>query len=310
MATNEPPLISVDSFGEIIILRIQADAINDHHNSGRFRDELKAVLAQRSSVVVDLGQVDYLSSTGSGELVRIHFHTTRIGGRIIFCRLTPVVRDLLRVNKLDRMFQIVSSLGEAMAALDWSLAIDCPIAGCEGDGLCHEPSIADRGGELCCRSCGCRFRVEPFRLSPSGEARVTVSWFEIPTYEHEQVHGELGAIVKVRITGRLDLFAAESLVDAWRSLPGASRALLDLSAATELSSPGLRFLEEQVRASSPIDRFVVVVDPDRSDRTRAVLSIIRVATTQEEAMSILRGSRAMDETPTALWVSALLTRSK
>jgi anti-anti-sigma regulatory factor len=225
-------------------------------------------------------------------------------GRLILCRLNPLIRQLYQYQRLDRVFQIVSSVEEALAALNWSLAIDCPVAVCEGDALSHDPSIADRGGELCCRSCGCRFQVVPFQLSRGGEARVAVRRFEIPTYEQEQIRAELDVIVPLHVVGRLDLFAAEALVDAWRSLPGSSRVLLDLRAATELSKKGLRLLEKHFRDNASGDRFVALVDPDRSDRTRAALSGIRVTTAHDEAMSILGGSSDSDEKPVPLLVSA------
>ena len=174
-----------------------------------------------------------------------------------------------RTSNLDRLFQFASSLEDALAALKWSLVIGCPNARCEGDGRSHEPSIASHGGELCCGSCRCRFWVAPFHLSPDGEASIAISRFEIPTYEHEHIRAELDVIANLQIVGRLDLFASEALVDAWWSLPRQRRTLLDLRAATEVSTAGLRFIEEQLRAEVPGDRVVMLVDPERSDRIQA-----------------------------------------
>jgi hypothetical protein len=205
---------------------------------------------------------------------------------------------------LDKVVQITTTLDEAKAALSWSLTIRCPIAGCEGYGLSNDPSIPDRGGEFCCRSCGCRFRVPRFQLSRAGEARVAVSWLEIPTYEHEKIRAGLGCIVHLDVVGRLDLFSAEALVDAWRSLPQPRRALLNLHAATDLSEPGLRMLGEHLSANASADQVVVLVDLDQSVRTHASLLDIRVTTTQDEAMEVLCSSPGSDEPPPSLLVSA------
>ncbi len=182
-----------------------------------------------------------------------------------------MVRDSLRTSKLDRLFQFASTVDEAFAALSWTVAIGCPISGCEGDALSHEPSIADRGGMLCCRSCGCRFQVAPFQLSLNRAVQVAVSRFEIPTYEQELIRAEVGAIVHLDIVSRLDLFAAEALIDASRSLSGSRRVLLDLRSATEPSESGLRLLHEEFPGDTSLHRVVVLVDRDRSYRTAPTL---------------------------------------
>jgi hypothetical protein len=210
---------------------------------------------------------------------------------------------VFRTSNLDRLFTIVSSLEEALAAVGWSLAIKCPIAACEGQAHSHERSIAVKGGDLRCQSCGCRFRVAPFQLSPSGEARVVVSQFELPTYEHEHIRAEMGVIVNLYIAGRLDLFAAEALIDALGSLPRPRRTVLDLRAATELSDAGLRLVEEHLRGGASGDQVVVLVDQDRAERARAGLPSVPVTATQDEATSVLSGSPGSEEAPAPLLVA-------
>jgi hypothetical protein len=218
--------------------------------------------------------------------------------------MTPKVSEAFRTSKLDRFFEIASSLEDALAALRWSVEIGCPIAGCEGTSLSHEQLTAKRETEVRCRSCSCRFRVAPFQLGPNGEARVQVSWFTIPTYEQEQIRAQLGTIVYLDLVGRLDLFVAEALVDACRSIPKSRRVMLDFRTATELSEPGLRLLKEHVRTDNSIDRFVALVDSDQFNRSRAILSNVQVTTTQEEAVAMLGGSPESDESLTLLLVSA------
>jgi hypothetical protein len=86
--------------------------------------------------------------------------------------------------------------------------------------------------------------------------------------------------------------------------PCPGRALLDLGAAPELTERGLRLIGEHVRAATSINRVVVLVDPDRSDWTRDILSDVCVTTTRDESMSVLRGAPGSGETPAPLLVSA------
>ena len=304
MAKNKMPLLSAQQFGQIAVLRIDTQHLVDDDTATRFYDEVIEAIVGCPDIVVDIAQVLHISSAGLAKFIQVWRQSQKTGGRVIFCRASPGVQEQFRTSRLDRLFQFASTLEDALAALSWSLAIGCPNAGCDGDCRSHEPSISNQGGELCCRSCGCRFWVAPFQLSPDGDALIAVSRFEIPTYEQEQIRAELGVIAHLQIVGRLDLFASEAVVDAWSSLPQPRRALLDLRAATEVSEAGLGLVGEQLRADVPGDRVVVLVDPDRSDGTRAGLSAIRVTTTQEGAMSILRGTLESGEKPAPLLVPA------
>jgi anti-anti-sigma factor len=303
MPTNEPAIFSMEYFGEIAILRIETTRLYDEYTV-RSLDAAIEACGERSQIVFDMVRVFLISSLALSRLMKIQRQSKSIGRQIVLCNMTPKVSEAFRTSNLDRLFKITSSLEEALAALSWSLEIGCPIAGCEGNSLSHERSIADREGELCCRFCGCRFWVAPFQLAANGEAQAAVSRFAIPTYEQEQIRAELGVIVDLRIVGRLDLFASEALVDAMRSLPQASRALLDLRSATELSEPGLRLLEEHVHALNLTDRVVALVDSDRFDQTRAVLSHFRISMNRDEAMAVLRAFRVSDESQAPLLVSA------
>jgi anti-anti-sigma factor len=299
-----PARIRAEYRGEIAIIRIETDHL---HNDGvvkRCFEEVTAALGPRRRLILDTKGVVFWSSTAFSKLILLERKCRDGGGRIILCNLNPVARQAFRISNLDRLLQIVSTPDEALMALGWTLAITCPITGCAGDGLTHDASIAARGGELCCRSCGCRFRVAPFQLSPSGDARVEVSRFETATYEQERILAVLGSIVHLGLVGRLDLFAAEALVDAWRSLPESCQTLLDLRQATDFTEQGLRLLDEHVGTDIPIDRVVVVVDSSRSDRIQAVMSNVRVATTPDEGTSALRDSAQSHEAPAPLLVTA------
>ena len=141
---------------------------------------------------------------------------------------------------------------------------------------------------MCCRSCGCRFRALPFDFPQNGEARAEVQSFEIPTYEHELIRVELGDPVLLAVVGRLDLFAAEAVADAWRSLQRPRCGLIDLHDVSEMSDRGLRMMGEQVHAGGSADRIAVLVNPERFDRTRSALPGIPVATTKGDLMPVLR----------------------
>jgi anti-anti-sigma factor len=304
MAAHERPIVSSQHVGEIVILRLETDGLLRISDTDRFSDEATQAIGARSHIVFDMAQVRWPSSVLWGKLIMFASRSKRRGGEIVLCHLHDAVRQSVETSNLDRLFHIASSLEEAIAALSWCLAIECPVAGCAGEAFFCDPSIADRGADLCCRSCGCQFRVAPFQLPTSGEAPVTVSQFAIPTYEQEQIRAELGAFVFLHIVGRLDLFASEALFDAWRSLPAPRRILLDLRRATEVSDAALRLVKEHLRNEASADRVVALVDPGWSDRIRDALPDTRVTPTHDEAQSVLSDSLKPEETPASLLVSA------
>jgi anti-sigma B factor antagonist len=63
-------------------------------------------------VVLDLGGVGFVDSSGLGAL--IHLHKTLEGrGRLALCRLDPKVLQLLKVTRLERVLAIAASEEEA-----------------------------------------------------------------------------------------------------------------------------------------------------------------------------------------------------
>ena len=305
MAAKKPDLVSMEYFGDIAILRIEMDILLVDRDTERLYSTTSSTrLARTVRVIIDLTKVHLLSSVGLSRLTRIRRQLSVRGGQLILCNMAPKVSESFRTSNLDRFFSIEASLEKALAALRWSLEVECPIAGCDGTSLSHEPSITVQGGVLRCRSCGCQFWVAAFQFSANGEARAEVLWFVNPTYEQEQIRVNFGVIVVLEVVGRLDLFTSEAMVDAWRSLPQSCRGMLDLRAATELSEPGLCLVAEHVGTHTAHDRIVVLVDQVRFSRTRAIISNIRVTTDHDEAMSTLRGSLVSGESPTPLVVLA------
>jgi anti-sigma B factor antagonist len=60
-------------------------------------------------IVLDLGKVTYVDSSGLGALVRVLTTTRRGGGHLHLSNITPRVQDLLEVGRLFQAFQLVES---------------------------------------------------------------------------------------------------------------------------------------------------------------------------------------------------------
>jgi anti-sigma B factor antagonist len=74
----------------------------------------------RSNVVLNLADVDYIDSSGIGELVSAYTAVKRSGGALKLLQLTKKVHDLIQLTKLFTVFDVYSdertalrSFGEA-----------------------------------------------------------------------------------------------------------------------------------------------------------------------------------------------------
>jgi anti-sigma B factor antagonist len=74
----------------------------------------------RSNIVLNLADVDYIDSSGIGELVSAYTAVKRSGGALKLLQLTKKVHDLIQLTKLFTVFDVYSdertalrSFGEA-----------------------------------------------------------------------------------------------------------------------------------------------------------------------------------------------------
>lgn len=79
--------------------------------------ELTRSLEQGASVIVlDMGEVPYVTSTCLGALMLAHKRARKAGGGLRVARPQPLVRQILEVTKLFKLFGVYDSVEEALAA--------------------------------------------------------------------------------------------------------------------------------------------------------------------------------------------------
>jgi len=69
------------------------------------------------NIVLTLGEVEYIDSSGLGELVRTHASIGKEGGHIILANLSRRVNDLLELTKLSSVFDIEADEASAVRSL-------------------------------------------------------------------------------------------------------------------------------------------------------------------------------------------------
>jgi anti-sigma B factor antagonist len=75
--------------------------------SSALRDTLRGMVAKgQKKVLLNLGEVSYIDSSGIGELVSGFTTVTNSGGQLKLLNLTKRVKDLLQITKLYTVFDV------------------------------------------------------------------------------------------------------------------------------------------------------------------------------------------------------------
>ena len=94
----------------------QVDGVNIVDCSGRItlgegsvvlRDQVKDLLGKgQKKILLNLGDVNYIDSSGIGELVSAYTTAKNQGGELKLLKLTKKVHDLLQITKLYTVFEV------------------------------------------------------------------------------------------------------------------------------------------------------------------------------------------------------------
>ncbi len=68
-------------------------------------------------IVLNLTEVNYIDSSGIGELVNTHMTITGLGKKMVLLNLTRKIRELLVITKLLTVFRVFENESVAVASL-------------------------------------------------------------------------------------------------------------------------------------------------------------------------------------------------
>ena len=93
----------------------------DHDNCEAFRAGLQPLLdealAKRQRIVVDLSDLEYVSSAGLRCFMLAAKEAGAKGGKIVLAALRPVVAEIFQISRFDMVFELHPSVREALAAV-------------------------------------------------------------------------------------------------------------------------------------------------------------------------------------------------
>ena len=85
--------------------------------AGIAKEPLQKVADEHDKVLIDLTDVDYISSVGVGVLLSSAQEVDGRGGKLVVCAPQDNVLDTLRLMKIDSVIQIFNTVEEGLKAL-------------------------------------------------------------------------------------------------------------------------------------------------------------------------------------------------
>lgn len=101
---------------EVVVLSLSGD-LTGGPDAGLFHDTIKQIIAEgKSKVLVDMGKVYIVNSTGLGILIAALTSMKNVDGSLKLLNVSKRVESLLMVTKLSLIFDSFDDLDKALAS--------------------------------------------------------------------------------------------------------------------------------------------------------------------------------------------------
>ena len=116
MATHRR--IDVSKLGDVTVVKFVDKKILDEANIQELGAELFGLveLDNRKAILLNFGNVEFLSSAALGKLITLDRKVKTHKGRLKLCGIRPEILEVFQITKLNKVFDIRKDEPEAIAA--------------------------------------------------------------------------------------------------------------------------------------------------------------------------------------------------
>lgn len=109
--------------GTVLVLSFAEPLCLEGETCVRFKERMRGLLDEkRRQLVVDLGNVEFVDSSGLGALISTLKVLRANDGEMVLTNVTEAVRSVLEITRLLRVFDVYDTPEDALAALAGSEA--------------------------------------------------------------------------------------------------------------------------------------------------------------------------------------------
>jgi anti-sigma B factor antagonist len=106
-----------EKFGDVTVLTLRVEYL-DAGNTKDLKRDLNALVEPKAKVVLDLGRVQFVDSSGCGTLLYYLRQLSAVGGDVKLCAVTRPVRALFEMIRMHKVFEICNTKDEAVRAYE------------------------------------------------------------------------------------------------------------------------------------------------------------------------------------------------
>jgi anti-sigma B factor antagonist len=108
--------LEVEDIGDVTVVKFTDRKILDEQNIQIIGEQLFSLVDEsgRRKLLLNFGNVEYLSSAALGKLVTLNKKVSQAQGRLALCSIDPQIYEVFKITKLNQLFHIYD---EEQAAL-------------------------------------------------------------------------------------------------------------------------------------------------------------------------------------------------
>jgi anti-sigma B factor antagonist len=100
--------LEVEDIGDVTVVNFTDRKILDEQNIQVIGEQLFSLVdeAGRRKLLLNFGNVEYLSSAALAKLITLNKKLQQANGRLILCNIDPQIREVFEITKLNKLFTI------------------------------------------------------------------------------------------------------------------------------------------------------------------------------------------------------------
>jgi anti-sigma B factor antagonist len=110
--------LEVEDIGDVTVVSFIDRKILDEQNIQVIGEQLFSLVdeAGRRKVLLNFGNVEYLSSAALGKLITLNKKLQAAGGKLVLCNIDPQIYEVFEITKLNKLFNIQKEEQAALQA--------------------------------------------------------------------------------------------------------------------------------------------------------------------------------------------------
>jgi anti-sigma B factor antagonist len=100
--------LEVEDVGDVTVVNFTDRKILDEQNIQLIGEQLFSLVDEsgRKKILLNFGNVEYLSSAALGKLITLNKKLQAAGGKLILCNIDPQIYEVFEITKLNKLFNI------------------------------------------------------------------------------------------------------------------------------------------------------------------------------------------------------------